>query len=702
MRVHELAKELGMGSKDLIGICREHGIDVSNHMNALDDTQVETLRKAASGKTAAPKKAKKKPKAKERPKAKPKTKEKPKAKPKAKEKPKAEKREKPEPEAEPEPEKEPEREKKPEPKAAGAVVARPGMTVKELSALFGMKPNELIAKLMTLGVFATINEALDTDVIELVAAELGVTLETEGPPSEEAEEEEEEPVDPADLEPKAPVVTFLGHVDHGKTSLLDRIRETNVADGERGGITQHIGAYSVDAKGKRVVFLDTPGHEAFTAMRARGANVTDVVVLVVAADDGVMPQTEEAIDHAKAAGVPVIVAVNKTDLPNANPARVRQQLATAGLNPEEWGGETIVVDVSAKTGQNIDELLEMLALQTEILELKANPKKPARGTVIEVERSPKKGVLARFLVQEGTLRRGDTVLCGATYGKVRALKNHLGANMREAGPSTPVQVSGLQDVPEAGDKFRVMDDLQKARQKAQAQRRTRDEARSFRRKHITLENLYTSIAEGELKELRLIIKVDVQGSLGALEGALEQLGHEEVRLNILHRGVGGINESDILLADASDAIVMGFHVVCTPQAAALAEEKGVDVRTYSIIYEAVDSIKAALEGMLEPEKHEKVVGRLTVRATFKISRIGTVAGCYVESGIVSRRNNMRLVRNGVVTYDGALASLKRFKDDVSQVQNGYECGVRLVGFDDIKVGDSLEAYTIEKVAKTLA
>ncbi|MFC1671834.1 translation initiation factor IF-2, partial [Planctomycetota bacterium] len=484
MRVHELAKELGMSSKELIAICTTQGMEVKNHMQALEDDQVDALRNASgsksAGKKAAPQKTKT-AKAAKTPKAKTTPEKKPKAKP------------------SPEPEPEPEQGSAPveSPAAAeGTLTAKQGTTVKAFSDMLGIKTNELIAKLMTLGVFATINEALDPDVMELVAEDLGIALTVEVSPSANIEEEEddEEPSDPADLEPRAPVVTFLGHVDHGKTSLLDRIRETNVVDQESGGITQHIGAYSVDTHGKRVVFLDTPGHEAFTAMRARGANATDVVVLVVAADDGVMPQTQEAIDHAKAAGVPVIVALNKSDLPNANPTRARQQLATAGLNPEEWGGDTIVVDVSAKTGQNIDELLEMLALQTEILELKANPKRSARGIVIEVERSAKKGVMARFLVQDGTLHKGDTVLCGSTHGKIRALKNHLGASIKNAGPSTPVQVTGLQDVPEAGDHFRVMDDIQQARQKAELKRWSREEQRTIRRKHITLDNLYASIA----------------------------------------------------------------------------------------------------------------------------------------------------------------------------------------------------------------
>lgn len=651
MRVYELAKEMKVTSREILDLCRAEGIEASNHMNALDPGQVNKLKKSA-GKRVPAQKA----------------------------------------EAAPRPEA--------EPAAKAPLRIRAGTTVKELAGLIGLKPNELIAKLMTLGVFATINQPLEAEDLALATAEFGLEARVE---QRKAgwEDEDEEPSRPEDLEPRSPVVTLLGHVDHGKTTLLDRIRKTDVAAGESGGITQHIGAYTVETGGKHVVFLDTPGHEAFTAMRARGANVTDVVVLVVAADDGMMPQTAEAIDHANAAGVPVVIAVNKIDLPNANPQRVRQQLAMAGLNPEEWGGDTIFVDISAKTGENIENLLEMLALQSEILELKAAPKRPARGTVLEIERSAKKGVLAHLLVQEGTLRKGDAILCGNTYGKVRTLHDHTGSEIKEAGPSVPVRITGLQDVPEAGDHFRTVQNIQKARAAAEARRLTRREETLVRRKHITLENLYASIAEGSLKDLRLVIKGDVHGSVEALEGALNRFDHEEVRMNILHRGVGAINESDILLADASDAIVIGFHVVCSPLAASLAEEKGVDVETYSVIYEAVDSMKSALEGMLEPEKRETVVGRLTVRATFKVSKVGTVAGCFVDDGTVSRRDSIRAARNGIVVYSGSIASLKRFKDDVSQVSSGYECGIRLAGFDDVKVGDTLEAYSIEEVAKKL-
>lgn len=641
MRIHELAKELGINSKELIELCLKEGIDASTHMSGIDSAHEETLRKTV-GK---------------------------------------------EPPAEPAGEK------------PRTLSIRPGATVKEFAGIIGLKSNDLIAKLMTLGVFATINQPLGPDEMELVAADIGLDLSVKT--QEAIEEEEEEPSRPEDLEPRAAVVTFLGHVDHGKTSLLDCIRQTDVAAGESGGITQHIGAYAVEVKGKRVVFVDTPGHAAFTAMRARGANVTDVVVLVVAADDGVMPQTIEAIDHAKAAGVPVVVAVNKTDLPNANSQRVRQQLGTAELTPEEWGGDTIFVDVSAKTGENVEELLEMLALQSEILELRADPKRSARGTLLEIERSPKKGVVAHLLVQQGTLRRGDVMLCGNAYGKVRTLHDHNGIDIVEAGPSSPVRVTGLQDIPEAGDHFRVVKTIQNAREQAEARQKTKRQEALFQRKHVTLENLYASIAEGSLKEIRLIVKADVHGSLEALEGALGRIGHEELRMNILHRGVGGINESDVLLADASDAIIIGFHVVCTPIAANLAKEKGVDIETYSIIYEAVDSIKSALEGMLDPEEKETITARITVRATFKVSKVGTVAGCFVDDGTVSRRNRIRLVRDGVVVHNGSLASLKRFKDDVSQVQNGYECGIRLAGFDDIKVGDAIEAYSIEKIARKL-
>ena len=576
-------------------------------------------------------------------------------------------------------------------------------SVKDVSAALGVKAGDIISKLLIgHNVFATINQALDGELIEMIGIEYGVEIELKQAKEDEEEFSLEETVDRAeDLKPRAPIVTFLGHVDHGKTSLLDSIRKTNIASLESGGITQHIGAYRVETNGKSVVFLDTPGHEAFTAMRARGANVTDLVVLVVAADDGVMPQTEEAINHARAANVPIVVAINKVDKPEANVLKVKQQLASLDLNPEDWGGKVQMIETSVVTKKGLDTLLDGLLLEAEVLELKAVSGKPARGVVLEAHVHEGRGVIATILVREGTLRHGDIVLCGQTYGKVRALYGDHGKVIKEAGPSTPVAVSGLSTCPEAGDKFYVIKDIQKARDIASKRERRIREVTLSGRQHVTLDNLYKKIEEGHVKEIKIILKADFKGSVEVLKKSLEEISTKEVRTRILHSGVGGITETDILLADASDAVVIGFHVVPEDKAKMLAEARGVDVRLYKVIYDATNDIKDALEGMLTPDKVEHTLGSVEVRKVFKVSKVGNIAGCYVKSGKILRNSLVRLIRDSVVLYDGKISTLRIVKEDVKEVRAGYECGVKIAGFDDIKMGDIIEAYEIQHVARTL-
>jgi len=546
---------------------------------------------------------------------------------------------------------------------------------------------------------ATINQEIDVDTITLVSEEFGVTVEYKEEVDQAAFEEIEETDAPEDLKERPPVVTIMGHVDHGKTTLLDTIRHTNVTATEAGGITQHIGAYQVEVSGKKITFLDTPGHAAFTAMRARGAQVTDITVLVVAADDGVMPQTIEAINHAKAADVPIIVAVNKIDKPEANPERVKQQLSEHGLVPEEWGGETIYVPVSALKGEGIDELLEMILLVAEVQELKANPDKRARGVVIEAELDKNRGPVATVLVQNGTLRVGDALVAGNYFGKVRAMINDRGRRVKEATPSTPVEILGLSDVPNAGDAFMVFEDEKQAREIAdiRAERQRQKELKVQTR--ITLDDLYKQIQEGDVKELNIIIKGDVQGSVEALRGGLEKIDVEGVRVKIIHSGVGAITESDIILASASNAIVIGFNVRPEPNARAMAEQEKVDLRLHRVIYDVIEEIESAMKGMLDPEYEEKVVGTAEVRQIFKVSKVGTIAGCYVTSGKVVRDGKARLIRDGVVIHEGEVDTLRRFKDDVREVAQGYECGMTLKNFNDIKEGDIIEIYVVEEVER---
>src|SRR5262245_41383692 len=573
------------------------------------------------------------------------------------------------------------------------------VTVKELAEKMSTRPAEVIRVLMKLGVMATINAVIDLDKATALAQSFGYSVEAATADSGEGFIDEEDSEE--NLQPRAPVVTVMGHVDHGKTSLLDAIRTTNVTQSEAGGITQHIGAYAVNTTRGKVVFLDTPGHEAFTAMRARGAQATDIVVLVVAADDGVMPQTVEAVTHARAAGVPIVVAINKIDLPNANPDRIKQQLSDLGLVPEQWGGETIFVEVSAKRKQNIDELLEMLLLQAEILELRANPARRGQGVVIEAELDKTRGPVATVLVQKGTVRIGDAFVVGMHYGRIRALLNDRGEKIPEAGPATPVEVIGVSGVPLAGDLFQVVGDEKKARQIATLRQQRRREEHIQRTSRVTLEDLYRQIKEGEVKELNVLIKADVQGSAQAVRDTLEKLSTNEVRVRVIQGAVGGITESDVMLASASNAIIIAFNVRPTPKARELAEREGVDVRLYTIIYDLIGNVRAALEGLLEPEVAEHIMGRAEVRETYHIPRVGVIAGCYVTEGTVTRNAECRLLRDDVVVYQGRIASLRRFKEDVHEVSSGYECGIGLERFADVKRGDIIEPFVREQIVKKL-
>jgi translation initiation factor IF-2 len=564
------------------------------------------------------------------------------------------------------------------------------ITVRELAELLRVPPNVVMAELLKKGVLATINQTVPSEVALQVAEALGFLAEVK----KEEEVLEEEIPDHWEKLPRPPIVVVMGHVDHGKTTLLDAIRKTNVAQREKGGITQHIGASVVQLPdGRKITFLDTPGHEAFTSLRARGAQITDIAVLVVAADDGVMPQTVEAINHARAFNVPIIVAVNKIDKPGADPQRVRRELSELGLIPEEWGGDTIFVDVSAKTGQNVESLLEYILLMAELLELKARVEGPAKGTVIESKLDKQKGPTATLLVQEGTLRVGDPVVAGTTYGKIRAMFDDKGRKLNSAGPSTPVEVLGFEELPIAGDTFMVVEDEKKARQIVEIRKQKREQQEKLS-KGILLEEVFKKIEEGELKELKLILKTDTVGSLEALKKALTELSTPEVSVRILHGAVGGITENDVMLAKASQAIIIGFNTRPDLKAKEAAEREKVDIKLYSIIYEAIEDVKNALRGMLKPVQKEVVLGSAEVRATFKIKGVGTVAGCYVLDGKMVRNANARLIRDGVVIYTGKIEGLKRFKEDVQEVARGFECGIKLKDYNDIKVGDVIECYEV--------
>ncbi len=575
------------------------------------------------------------------------------------------------------------------------------ITVGELAKAMGVKAGEIIKKLMDSGMMATINQVLDFDTASLIASDFEYNVENVAFDAESILEEGHETQADEQMQSRPPVVTIMGHVDHGKTSLLDAIRQTNVTAQEAGGITQHIGAYSVDVHGKQVTFLDTPGHEAFTAMRARGAKVTDIVVLVVAADDGVMPQTVEAINHARAANVPIIVAINKIDKPEANIDRIKQNLTDYGLVAEDWGGDTICVPVSAKSKEGIPQILEMLLLQAEVLELKANPDKLARGTIVEAKLDRGRGPVATVLVQEGTLKVGDPFVCGGNYGRVRAMVDDKSRKVEVAGPSTPVEILGLQGIPDAGNSFVVVADEATARQVAEHRRGKQREATLVKTAKVSLEDLYQQIQAGDVKELRVVIKADVQGSVEALSDALSRLSTDEVRLNVLHASVGGITESDVLLASASNAVVIGFNVRPEAKATEIAEREGVDVRLYTVIYDALNDVRDAMEGLLEPTVREKTVGRAEVRQVFNIPSAGVVAGSFVVDGKLTRNASARLVRDHVVVYTGKVASLRRFKEDAREVQSGYECGIGLENYQDVKAGDIIEVFETERVARRL-
>lgn len=574
-----------------------------------------------------------------------------------------------------------------------------GMNVADIAKKIHREPAEIIKKLFLLGVMVNQNQSLDKDTIELLATDYGME------PQEKVQVDiadidkffEAEEVNPENLVSRPPVVTIMGHVDHGKTTLLDTLRHSRVTSGEAGGITQHIGAYQIDIDGKPITFLDTPGHAAFTSMRARGASITDITILVVAADDGVMPQTVEAINHAKAAGVPIIVAVNKIDKPGANPQHVMQELSEYELIPEAWGGETIFVEISAKFGQNIDELLEMILLVAEVEDLKADPTQRAIGTVIEARLDKGKGPVTTLLVQQGTLNVGDPIVVGNTYGRVRVMNNDLGRREKTAGPATPVEITGLNDVPQAGDRFVVFEDEKTARAAGEERAKRALLEHRAATSRVTLDTLFESLKEGELKDVNVIIKADVQGSAEALAASLNKIDVEGVRVKIVHSAVGAINESDVTLAAASNAIIIGFNVRPTPQAKSQADTEEVDIRLHRIIYKAIEEIETAMKGMLDPEFEEKITGQMIVRETFKVSKVGTIAGAYVTEGFIRRDSGVRVIRDGIVIYEGQLASLKRFKDDVKEVKMGYECGAMIEKFNDIKVDDVIEGFIMEEI-----
>jgi translation initiation factor IF-2 len=575
------------------------------------------------------------------------------------------------------------------------------VTVNELATMMDVSTTQIISACMSLGIMVTLNQRLDAETLVIVAEEFGFEVEFITAEIEESIEVDVED-NPEDLEPRAPIVTVMGHVDHGKTSLLDYIREENVIAGESGGITQHIGAYAVTLEsGQKMTFLDTPGHEAFTAMRARGAQVTDIVIIVIAADDDIMPQTKEAIAHAQAADVPIVFAINKIDRPTANPDKIKEGLAQMNLLVEDWGGKIQSHDISAKTGEGVNELLEKVLLESELLELKANYKRDAIGSVVEAFLDKGRGYVSTVLVQNGNLKIGDYVLAGTCSGKVRAMQDERGKPIKEAGPATPISILGLDGAPQAGDKFNVIRDEREAKQIATKRAQLQREQNVRTQRHITLDEIGRRIALGDFQELNIILKGDVDGSVEALTDSFQKLSTEEIQVNIIHKGVGAITESDVLLATASEAIIIGFNVRPMSNARALAEKEEIDIRTYSIIYAAIDDIKSAMEGMLSPEMKEEVTGTAEIRETFKISKIGTIAGCMVLTGKIFRNSKVRLIREGVVVFDGELASLKRFKDDVKEVAKGYDCGMQIKNYNDLKLEDTIEAYQEVAVQKKL-
>lgn len=715
VRVHELAKELGVPSKRIIDLLADIGFVVKNHMSVLEDEAVRRITYQLTGKgeapeaAAAPKKDTKETDAAKSGSAISTSKvNQPLTKPAKPHPPKPLLQDKSKKAGPPQKtrrsgradriEKKVRRETRfrEEQKKESTIVLEGRVTVGELAGLLGVSAAEIIAKLMNLGVMATINQFIDVEAAQLLAEEYGFRVEVRLDPVEAGMVKPTEHHE-ANLHLRAPVVTVLGHVDHGKTSLLDAVRMTNVTAREAGGITQHIGAYQAEVSGKKVVFLDTPGHEAFTAMRARGAQVTDVAIVVVAADDGVMPQTVEAINHVKAAGVPIIVAVNKIDKPNANPDRVRQQLAEYGLVSEEWGGDTVFVNVSAIKRQGLDSLLEMILLVAEMAELKANPDRPASGTVVEAKLDKGRGPVATVLIQDGTLHVGDPVIAGSIAGKVRAMVDDKGKRLKKAGPSTPVEVLGLTDLPLAGDIIQVVNDERAARQIAEKRQEKRREISLRKTTRISLDDLFKQIQEGEVKALNLILKADVQGSVEAMRESLLKLENPEVRLQVLHGGVGAVTESDVMLASASNAIIIAFNIRPEPGARKMADREHVDIRLYRVIYEAIEDIRAAMTGMLAPRFKEVVSGQAEIRQVFKSSRFGIIAGCHILEGKITRNASIRIIRDGVIVYDGRIETLKRFKDDAKEVLAGYDCGILPEKFQDFREGDLIESYTMQQV-----
>ena len=689
IRVHELAKELNISSKELITLLMEEfNVEVKNHMSTIEDEDAALIKELLAGNSEAEAEASVEGKGKkslvdeyEDQLADELNKGKKKKKKHGKHKEETAKDE-----------------VNNNMEETQIIEIGESITVKELAEKLNKPSNDVIRTLIFSGVMAAINQEIDFATAEKVCAEYDVLVEKKEE-SQELEVLEIEEDDEENLQKRPPIVTVMGHVDHGKTSLLDCIRKTKVTDTEAGGITQHIGAYTITINGEEITFLDTPGHEAFTAMRARGAQVTDIVILVVAADDGIMPQTKEAIDHCKAAGVPIVVAINKIDKPGANPDRVKQELAEQGLLVESWGGDVISEEVSAKQNLNIDKLLEMVLLSAEMLELKANPDRRAVGTVIEAKLDKGRGAVASLLVQNGTLHVGDSILVGSTYGRIRAMFDDTGKKIKSAGPSIPVEILGLSEVPEAGDRFNQVKDEKTARNMAES-RKEKLKAETLMANHrVSLEDLYNQIKEGKVKELSIIVKADVQGSVEAIKQSLEKLSTDDVKVRVIHGGVGAITETDVTLATASNAIIIGFNVRPDSNATSQADRDGVDIKTYRVIYDAIEDIKSAMIGMLDPEYKEVVLGTAEVRETYKISNVGTIAGCYVKDGKLRRNAEVRIIREGIVIFESTLSSLKRFKDDAKEVAAGYECGLSIDKFNDIKEGDLVECFVMEAVQR---
>ena len=682
IRVYKLADELGMESKELVNALQELGIEISSHMSTVEDETADLIRDMYTEESEVSKKDVKKESDEITDSSKEKDIEKSKE--------------------------STERAESTESKKSDKNTVVTPLTVKEFAEEIDYPANKLIKKLIGLGVMANVNHSLDKESLELLTDELNIDIDVIS--EEEIEEEEEDKPErvgpeiedkPEDLELRSPIVTVMGHVDHGKTTLLDMIRKTRVTESEAGGITQHIGAYQVNVDSKNITFIDTPGHEAFTAMRARGAKVTDIAILVVAADDGIMPQTVEAINHAQAADVPIIVAINKIDKSNAQPDRVKQELTEHQLVPEEWGGDTICVELSALKGENIDELLEMILLLAEMEEIKANPDRPGEGVVVEAELDKGRGPVATVLIKNGSMEVGDSLLAGVTSGRIKAMLDETGKRIEKAGPSTPVEILGFSDVPSAGDFVQVLKNTKKARNIAEDRREEQHQREIHQESKVSLEDLYDQIQEGEVKELNVIIKADVQGSIEALKESLIKLSTDEVTVNVIHTGVGAVNETDVNLASASNAIIIGFNVRPGTAVENLADKESVEIRTYRVIYKAIEEIKDAMAGLLDPELKEVTAGRAEVRDTFKVPDIGIIAGVYVKNGEINRNYKVRLVRDGVVIHEGDISSLKRFKDDVREVKEGYECGVGIEGYNDIKVGDILEIYYYKEIKRTL-